>query len=156
MDLRVDLRATMGFDGLYELPSGRSGGFSAGGFGQGFGDGVGRGQRYARVDGGLVAVFPQTGLTPGEPFPMVPAGTVYYIGALPPRLRQALAPQPPAVNRVNLSASRPSRPNKAAAGMTTVQGEPSASILTDEAFRRRRVAHLLRKAANAGKKSGRR
>lgn len=158
-DLRVDLRATTGFDGLYRLPRHHAGTAFFGAFGRnGWDRGVGGQRRYALVEGGLVAVFPRSGLSLDDPFSAVPAGTVYTIGALPPGLGKAFASRPrvPAFNKVSLSASRSIRPKPAAAGVTTVHGEPSASILTDEAFRKRRVAHLLRKAAEAGKQSGRR
>jgi len=59
----IDLRTPTGFDRVFRLPT------------------VVGGAVFARMDGGLTAVFPRSEYDPGGP--VIPAGTTWYIGALP-------------------------------------------------------------------------
>ncbi|MFT5424430.1 MAG: hypothetical protein ACI89L_002225 [Phycisphaerales bacterium] len=62
----VDLRTPTGFDRVFRLPT------------------VVGGQMFARMDGGLTAVFPRSEYGFGQA--LIPAGTTWYIGALPSRV----------------------------------------------------------------------
>jgi hypothetical protein len=70
----VDMRSPTGFDGVFRVPGSAAG--------------VGTidvpDERYARVSGGLAAVFPRSSYVDGKKgrYAMVPAGTIYYIGGV--------------------------------------------------------------------------
>ena len=59
----IDLRTPTGFDRVFRLPT------------------VVGGEMFARMDGGLTAVFPRSEYGFGQA--LIPAGTTWYIGALP-------------------------------------------------------------------------
>lgn len=88
---------------------------------------------FARASGGITAVFPRSVYVPtaGGLSADIPPGTVFYIGAIP----DADDPQPDrarqAFNRV--------QPVQAGT-------EPERGILSDEAYRRRRIDELVREA----------
>jgi hypothetical protein len=69
-DMRVDLRQPTGFENVYRVP--------------------GRPDMFMRSSGALNAVFPQSAYaqTAGGPLPIIPAGTVFYIGE-PPQAKAA-------------------------------------------------------------------
>lgn len=145
--LPADLRVPTGFDQVYRVPGG------------------GGGDLFARMNGGITAVFPRSTYAPagsGGALVEIPPGTVFYIGGLPSRF----APAPPraaqASRRVDLSALRPARPfvprgrrDHAAKGadedhtpdLGTVR---DPGVFDDETFRARRIADLLDVAAQAG------
>ena len=97
---------------------------------------------FMRRDGGLTAVFPHSTYqrVPGGISADIPAGTTFYIGQAPwevDRARPGLLP-----GEIDLRVP-PGPPTK-----SVVPYEPR-TILTDEAFRRRRVEVLLRAACAA-------
>ena len=63
-ELQIDLRGPVGFEHIYRVPGHED-------------------ELYMRVDGGLYAVFPQSVYTDTRwgPVPMIPNGTVFYIGS---------------------------------------------------------------------------
>lgn len=142
---RHDLRAPIGFEDVYDL-----------------GDG-----RLARIDGGLIAVFPRStyerrgeGLTP-----TIPPGTVFYLG-MPPPAAPAFGRGPdrafdggsdPAslgrgpMRRAGLGLGHPVGPASTRAGPAPrLDGDrpqrPAATMFNSEAERRRVVGELLRRA----------
>lgn len=70
----VDMRSPSGFDRVFRVPGSAAG--------------VGTidvpNDRFARVSGGIAAVFPRSSYVTGEKgrYALVPAGTVYYIGGI--------------------------------------------------------------------------
>lgn len=70
----VDLRTPTGFDQVFRLPT------------------VVGGEMFARMDGGLTAVFPRSEYGFGRP--LIPAGTTWYIGALPSSVFGEAGPRP--------------------------------------------------------------
>jgi hypothetical protein len=77
----LDLRQPSDFDRVYRIPSGVGPGVGRGGLLAP----PGPGDRFARVNGAVTAVFPrsQYTVTSRGLVPDVPAGTVFYIGRLP-------------------------------------------------------------------------
>jgi hypothetical protein len=153
VDLRVpqiDLRHPLDFDAIYRL--GR------------------RDPRQAfdtrplvRVSGATIAVFPRStyALTRGGPVATVPAGTIFYLGTLPPELLGD-GPHFPASPLAVSLASRRMAPLDTSAGqspretpdLSTLQAVPTPEappndILVNERYRRARIAQLLRQAAEA-------
>ena len=63
-ELQVDLRGPVGFEHIYRVPGHED-------------------ELYMRVDGGLLAIFPQSVYTDTRwgPVPIIPNNTVFYIGA---------------------------------------------------------------------------
>ena len=137
-DLGRDSRTpdSNGFTGVYELPRRR-----------------GQPRRFARIDGGLIAVFPYSTYEESEygTAATVPPGTTYYIG-------------PGWINRLMNATHADAAPGLLAsptaidlgvngAGMNRVDSSVRAgaedpavtprSIWTDESFRRERLASLL-------------
>jgi hypothetical protein len=91
VDLRVqplDLRSPLGYDAVYRGQTTNSFGVST--------------DYFARISGAVTAVFPHsvyTELGDGIRSADVPAGTVYYIGALPPELAGQPEPPPRVIQR---------------------------------------------------------
>lgn len=115
---------------------------------------------FARVQGGLVAVFPQSqyAQTKNGAVPVIPAGTVFHIGApklpvspgAPGSVGRRAAPARPGIERPSTKASArdavplsPARPDGPAAPIPL-------SIFSDETYRSRLVASLLDRALGQG------
>lgn len=124
-----DLRVPSGFDRVYRLGSSRPGG-----------------ERFARMSGGLTAVFPRSQyVATAEGYAAeTPAGTVYYIGRLP----SSLLEDPEALSRPRASAQRADLyDNRSARGasldrprMSAPAGRPPAASLGEGAPARKRPA----------------
>jgi hypothetical protein len=152
-----DLRVPSGFDRVYRFGTGGAGG-----------------EKYARISGGITAVFPRSQYVPTRDGYEVqtPAGTVYYIGRLPGSVLEtadALAaermlPRPGFDDRSARRAvlDRPRAPARAdppprpAQAVTSAALRPAApapiskpTLFTDEPYRARRVAELLDQASVA-------
>lgn len=144
-----DLRSPAGFDRLYRIegritdPAWIRAGVREG--------------MYARVQGGVVAVFPQSAyrqLGPGRTLVEVPASTQFLMGdtqrmlGLAPAEGQSNLPAPVALQldqRVDMSAGMES---------PVVTREIAPSIWNDESYRRLRIAAILR-GPQQGAKAGR-
>lgn len=157
-----DLRVPGGFDRVYSLGGTKSGGM------------------FARISGGITAVFPRSHYTPTPDgyAAETPAGTVYYIGRLPPaltdpgedpRASRGHEPRPPGfadrsahrpISDRASTAAPPPRPTArpVAGGRTFIRAgtapvppelQPEPTIFTDESYRGRRVGELLDAAARA-------
>lgn len=127
---------TNGFSGVYELPRRR-----------------GQPRRFARVDGGLIAVFPYSTYDDSEfgPAATVPPGTTYYIGpGWINRLMSAgradsadgVLASPTAVD-LSVNGAGAARVDSRAQPAHDEAPEPPRSIWTDESFRRERLSRLL-------------
>lgn len=122
--LPVDLREPVGFDAVYRLT--RHGP-------------AGDVQSFARANGGITAVFPRSVYVPTRAgwSADIPPGTVFYIGEIPDA-----GPGPgrsrPAFNRAEAASSEP---------------PVARGILSDEAYRCRRVDELMRTAVVGGNNS---
>lgn len=146
-ELQIDLRRPSGFDSVYRID--RTSPFS------------GREQLFMRMDGGITATFPRSLYVETETtlVPTVPPGTKFYIGSLPDELQPASVPRqrPPTFHdlavdhRVALSAPTLVQPGP-------VPGEVQPSLLeaftpptiwTDDEYRKRRIASLLRPSEDA-------
>lgn len=152
----LDLRQPTGWDRVYRL----SGDANKNG---------GRGL-FARIDGGIAAVFPWStyaSTVTGSRMPTVPPGTTYYIGGLPPALtdkdKKDSAPTiDRSFNYLNRS-SRPAAPERpdlradntvdtsARALLRGGRGESPAhaaaqSLWTSESYRRSRLEELMQQA----------
>lgn len=150
----LDLRLPLGFDRIYRVVEpGRSA----------------MNQRYARSSGAITAVFPRSQYTPTRDgvIPEIPAGTVFYLGGLPDDI---FSSPPPAIRRGPTYVDRAARaapdaakpvnsgivPNVPRSADRTLQREPPerpspACIMSDEGFRRARIAELIDLAAAAGR-----
>jgi hypothetical protein len=128
----VDLRMPTGFEGVYRFkrttPFGQSQTMTA------------------RMDGGLIAVFPNSVYVParGGLIPAVPAGTVYVIGGVSAlgaaQEEHRPAASPTAVDlRAPSSVFVPRAPEPSAPTQ-----EPAQSVWTSEYLRRARVEAMLR------------
>lgn len=159
-DMQVDLRQPLGFQGVYRVP--------------------GQEDKFMRSSGALYAVFPHSIYTSTKKgiAPLVPAGTVYYIG-LPVDMQTQPAGRdgtPAPKNRVDdrLQSHFESRlPHQVNAPLAE-QSKPSASprvdriddryepsrehaitlpvgstIVNDESYRARRIAELMDRAVQA-------
>ncbi|MBX3375771.1 MAG: hypothetical protein KF678_02055 [Phycisphaeraceae bacterium] len=126
--IELDLRKPVDFDNLYQISKA---------------DAFGRGQRlFMRIDGGVTAVFPRSvysGAVSGG-VPEIPPGTVFWIG-VPPVEVETLPPMP---GDTFLHLSVANDPPVQPTSTVTVN-----SIVTDEAYRQRRVAALLERACRA-------
>jgi hypothetical protein len=125
---------TQGFSRVFELPRR-----------------PGQPRRFARVDGGLIAVFPASNYEETEEGPVatVPAGTVYYVGS--GWMAQLMLQQLPAGAGGVLAAptgvdmsSNPARSNAVDPTRPAPRTEDGRSIWTDETYRRERLTALLR------------
>jgi len=156
---RVDMRVPSQFERVYAVP------------------GAAGEEMLARFDGGVMAVFPrstyivnQSGLTA-----TVPPGTVFQIGVDPRSLYGEASygfnaprpfdtsiadllrtpPVPPAGVAAGVAGAAPPRRAQRSLGKATEESAPPSqiaphrSIWIDEAYRQRRVAYLLRRAAHA-------
>ncbi len=140
--LRLDFRRPTDFDRVYRLT------------------GIDGKPKFARISGGLAAVFPRSRYVQineqGDSVAVVPADTRWIIGSLAP-VQEAIPSLVPAWNRVDRLASsgvaRVSdlRVDRARWDVGTLSpGLSSApTMLTDDRFRGRRVADLLMRAAGA-------
>ncbi|MBY0262378.1 MAG: hypothetical protein K2Q20_08540 [Phycisphaerales bacterium] len=150
----ADLRTPMEFDRVYRVP-GSSRGIN---IPQALSPAGGQdGSRLARVSGGITAVFPSSDYMQTKKsgiVPVVPAGTVFYIGPIP----QAAPPQtrrisPFAVDTLAVLASDTrSAPapilweaelKPAPAPLPTPVGRRHLHVMTDEQYRRDRVRRVL-------------
>lgn len=142
----VDMRAPTSFERVYEV--------------------IGSGGLYARRAGAVTAVFDRS-LYAGAATPLIPAGTIFYLGSLPvdlqrpgllaPALEPAVIGGGPAGAVMSFPAAQGTRPlahrvdlrvrSNPAATTTTSRPEDGGSIWTDEQYRQRRVGELLRGAA---------
>lgn len=141
-DLRVqprDLRTPLGFERVYRVP--------------------GRDDLYMRVSGGLYAVFPRSEYVPGPGgmWPVIPAGTRFYPGGLPPELLGAPAPEArggtDGPERISLAVQSLAKPLERAGDLEARRdfmlgdkvGVPDASrsIWADEAYRASRVDSII-------------
>jgi hypothetical protein len=155
----LDLRVPSGFDRVYRLGSSRPGG-----------------ERFARMSGGVTAVFPRSQYVPTADgyASTTPAGTVFYIGRLPNSLTESADSSLVArgLNRPNYDdrsaraavLDRPRTIARSGPVPTPVQADrgaaipPSAApraseptIFNDEEYRARRVAQLLDIASQAAR-----
>lgn len=168
--LQPDLRAPSGFDQVYRVPGSTTGVRVP--------RGIERPQpdRFARVSGGLAAVFPASEYIQdrkGRVRTMIPAGTVFYIGGVPEtaqepvvRRRSPFAAQDMAdtstSNRVAMSAIEPleggqdagahGRPGDrrfevARDDLRPTQRTEVRNVLTNERYRQARTRALLSAAA---------
>lgn len=160
--MKVDLRRPTGFDRVYRLPRA---GLGAGGFGGG--TGVERAQRYARVSGGLAAVFPRSEYVQvneaGDSVAVVPPDTRWVIGDL--KFENAEVPLPlPALNGVRRTAGlwvargSDSRVDRRGGAMwepvVAPGGVGAPTMMTDEGFRVRRVGALMEAARGSPVRGG--
>lgn len=188
----LDLRAPSGFQGVYEVrreegwrsaatwrPAALGGGWTRpyeGGSSSG-GSGV-----FARVDGGIYAVFPRSRylVTDAGIVPEVPPGTVFGIGGVPASIRERVersggrspgsghaalgartAPvrPEPAVRSATMSArATPATFGPGADGPASSEAPPTTrtvetSIWSDETYRVKRVSSLIDRAARAGERT---
>lgn len=138
VDIRRELRRSNDFGSVYEYRGSERPGSGRNGF-------------YFRIAGGVTAVFPRSSyrMTLNGPVAEIPPGTVFYLGGLPPELLAEEKPVPArSFNYLDLSA---------AAGQNAGVDQPAAAgggnggggwTMFDEPYRRRRVAALLRHAAD--------
>jgi hypothetical protein len=151
--LETDLRVPTGYENIYRLDKTDI-----------FG---GQQALYMRMDGGLIAVFPQSRYidTNIGTLPEVPPGTIYYLGRLPASLTAKRAPGPRPKTFVDLSAPTiaaaaedlktdtrasgliPSAvpPSSASVSPARAVPSPTISIWEDERLRQRRLGALLTK-----------
>lgn len=126
--IELDLRKPVDFENLYQVSKV---------------DAFGRGQpMFMRIDGGITAVFPRSVYrdTASGGAPVIPPGTVFWIGAPPVEVDTL----PPIPGDTFLHLSVANDPPVQPTSTVTVN-----SIVTDEAYRRRRVAALLERACRA-------
>lgn len=139
-DLGRDSRTpdSNGFTGVYELPRRK-----------------GQPRRFARIDGGLIAVFPYSTYeeTAYGAAATIPPGTTYYIGpgwinrlmnATHADAAPGLLASPTAID-LGVDGSGARRVDSRAPAEVADPGVTPRSIWTDEAFRRERLAALLSK-----------
>lgn len=153
-DARVDLRRPTGFQHVYQVP--------------------GRDDRYMRISGGIYAVFPQSMYAPTRhgPAPLIPAGTIFFVGPpswmQPPALAQA-SEQPPSPLRVQtrvnaridealldeVQTPAPLPPQTAEARDSAAASSTPAGprIVSDQEYRGERIARLLSHAARANRQN---
>lgn len=143
-DLGADLRVPTGFGDVYRVQGGSKWGRRSP-------------DSFARIDGGVVAVFPRSVYTETQKgvVPEIPPGTIFYLGHAPGDEYNAFgrgwgaedaAPGPTwADTRFD---SRVPGDEPARVIRQPAPGD-SADIMTDEALRKRAVRALLLDAANA-------
>ncbi len=164
--LPIDLRSPSGFDRVYRVPGSTRG---VGGFNT-----TPVGERLARVDGGITAVFDRSEYVQTKQGirPVFPANTIFYIGDSPLlNLPDAGRPRERSVNAVSYAfdmqasslAAAPARAAAEPADFRVHPGEeslyqesarpmkadepaPAANVFTDEQFRRERIRALLMSA----------
>lgn len=119
---------------------------------------------FARRDGAITAVFPESVYvsTRNGILPLIPPGTIFFIGDLPQDPFGSLPPSPDSPNRVDTrvdtrigavggdpfaASNAPRRTPEPSARPTDPQPTPP-SIMTDEPTRRKTVRNLILKAAD--------
>lgn len=142
----VDMRVPTNFERVYEV--------------------IGSGGLYARRAGAVTAVFDRS-LYAGAGTPLIPAGTVFYLGSLPvdlqrpgllaPGLEHGVVGGGSAGAVMRLPAAEGARPlaqrvdllvkSQPASTTTTPWADDGGSIWRSEPYRQRRVGELLRGAA---------
>ncbi|VAX40719.1 hypothetical protein MNBD_PLANCTO03-471 [hydrothermal vent metagenome] len=146
----VDMRTPIGFEKVYEI--------------------VGSDGLFARRSGAVTAVFDRS-IYAGNAMPLIPAGTVFYLGSLPVDLGQPGVLSPDRLgHRPRVTGERADTPlaNTAAEAQVALRpqarrldlrvqpGEstshppmvnPRATIWSSESYRQRRVGELIRAAA---------
>ena len=107
---------------------------------------------FYRFDGALTAAFPRSvyNQSPGGGLvPVIPAGTIFYIG-LPPALTAPVpGPREPAYNRLDLSIPSALDPRPPAPALPRPDSPVQRSIWTSEAYRQARLHALINRAAGA-------
>ena len=124
---QIDMRQDNDFEKLYKI--------------------AGSDEVYVRKSGGLSAVFSTSAYvhTSSGDVPIVPAGTVYYIGEIPPELIKQLgelqepAGSPPTLVKVEMATPKKffTKIKKAETPHHTI------AFLEDESYRRRRLASFV-------------
>jgi len=153
--LDVDLRVPTGFDRVYAVSPqpGVGSAFNVdGGVSLGGASLSDLGVRwFARMSGGLIALFPRSTFTPTPEGLLtdVPPGTVYFLGT-PSAQALARATHEP-FTPTGAPATPRSRVDLSARGPAASVAEPdaSASLLEDAGYRRRRLLQLLSDAQRA-------
>lgn len=173
--LPVDLRAPQRFDRIFAVRNAAPGDLRGGTILNFGGSNVaassapldaGNAEWFARVDGGIVALFPRSAYvqTPGGTIAEVPAGTIYAIGA-PPRGMFASDTAPTETEPSQEPTDVPMRPEIVPQQLSANRSEPAGlipadeasgtegpklvppSIMNNETYRSRRLQALLAKAA---------
>ncbi|MFG0274225.1 MAG: hypothetical protein ACF8QF_04125 [Phycisphaerales bacterium] len=138
----LDLRVPTGFERVYLVPDGSG--------------------NLMRINGAMHAVFPRSQYvaTPFGAMPVVPPGTVFHLGA--PR-EWAIDANGVATDRTGAGASslRVSNRLDARLGSATADGQPvresvsrtAATVMSDESYRRERMASILEAALGSGQDS---
>lgn len=127
--LDIDQRIPTGFENVYQIQRP---------------DAFGRGQTlFMRVDGAVMAIFPRSVYTPtpGGLVPEIPAGTVFQIGPIPAPIAPA-APRRLPSNYID-NAIHPEQEEAVAIAWASQRPTSSQSLITNEAYRRQRIAALL-------------
>ena len=147
---QIDMRSPIGFERIYEI--------------------VGSGGLFARRSGAVTAVFDRS-IYAGNATPLIPAGTVFYLGSLPVDLGQPGVLSPDRLgDRPRVTGERADtpladtaaeaqvalRPQAQRLDLRVQPGEstsrppmvnPRATIWSSESYRQRRVGELIRAAA---------
>ena len=123
--LELDLRLPTGFDGVYQVSQKNA---------------IGQTQNlFMRIDGAVTAVFPRSVYVPTEAglVPDIPPGTVFHIGPVVEQRRDKPRVRPESM----VDARTSSEP--APAPLIGLASSSPTSLITDEAYRQRRVEALL-------------
>jgi hypothetical protein len=162
--LPADLRAPTSFEKVYRVPGAASGV-----------PGLDQGDRYARISGGVTALFPHSEylqLRKG-PIVVIPAGTVFYIGGLPRGMLAAPAAAPIGATFASTAASlrvgglAGAEQHVGRIDLRVHTGEPDGdafvrihtrpdaprppdNILASDLYRRQRLRQMLMAAVQAG------
>ena len=123
--MELDLRLPTGFDGVYQFSQQNA---------------IGQTQNlFMRIDGALTAVFPRSVYVPTEVgmVPDIPPGTVFHIGPVVEQRRDK-----PRVRPESMADARTSSEPEPAPLIGLAVSSPT-SLITDEAYRQRRVEALL-------------
>lgn len=138
-----DLRQPLGFEGVYRLGE-RSpwGGVDV--------------RSLVRISGATIAVFPRSSYvrTREGPRPLIPAGTVFYLGRIPDNLDGPRSKAPPSLLAnpldsgflwpLDLSVHEGARPGTPAGASV-----PTDNVMSSDRYRRARIAELLGAAAGS-------
>ncbi|MBY0311055.1 MAG: hypothetical protein K2W85_03200 [Phycisphaerales bacterium] len=118
----IDLRVPLSFDRVYRVPGSTTGvqvpGAAAGE------------ELYARISGGLTAVFPRSDYvsTKRGPAALIPPGTIFYIGALPKPAPGAAWNTPPAPDTTTATRFTLTRPDQDAADRPNTRVDARADL----------------------------
>jgi hypothetical protein len=161
--LPADLRSASGFDTVYRVPGAGSGV-----------RGIGNSNQFARISGGLTAVFPRSEYvaTKDGTLVILPPGTVFYIGSVPEHALGAHAntPSPTLISRaastrvsglagadqnVGLVDLRVHNDAGDPNGFVKIQTRPDPTpppnnVLVNDTYRRQRLRAMLMAAVRAG------